>query len=190
MTPHDQLRHRLSDLTPLTDEQWLRFLTIVEPVTYAKNDLMLEAGQVEQYIYFLNEGMIRLALNNDGKDISIDFVFSPDFSSAYSSFLSGLPSAFSVQALTDVQALRFSRANLHRLYDESHAAERVGRLIAEQAFLRKTSREVLFLTSTARQRYVQLLEQNSRLVRLISVKHLSSYLGIEPESLSRIRRDI
>ncbi len=190
MNQFDRLRQRLNDLTPLTNDQWLRFLSIIEPVTYAKNDFLIEAGQVEQYIYFIAEGMVRLALNNDGKDVSIDFVFSPDFSSAYSSFLSGQPSAFSVQTLTDVQALRFSRSNLLRLYDESHPAERIGRLIAEQAFLRKTSREVLFLTSTAKQRYIQLLEQNPRLVQLISVKHLASYLGIEPESLSRIRREV
>ncbi|MEZ0610883.1 Crp/Fnr family transcriptional regulator [Fibrella sp. WM1] len=190
MTHFDQLRQRFTELIPLTDAQWLRFLTMVEPVVCAKHAFLTEAGQVEQYIYYLAEGMVRVSLNNDGKDVSIDFVFSDDFTSAYSSFLTGQPSPFSIQALTDVHALRFSRANLLRFYDESHAAERIGRLIAEQAFLRKTSREVTFLTSTAKQRYSQLLAQNPRLVQQISVKHLSSYLGIEPESLSRIRRTI
>ncbi|NID12159.1 Crp/Fnr family transcriptional regulator [Fibrivirga algicola] len=190
MNQYEQLRQRLSDFTPLTDDQWDRFSSIVEPVAYAKNAFLVEAGQVEQHIYYLVEGMVRLALNQDGKDISIDFVFSQNLFSAYSSFLSQQPSAFNVQTLTDVRVLRFSRTHLLSLYDESHQAERIGRLIAEQAFLRKTSREVLFLTSTARQRYVQLLDQNPQLVQLISVKHLASYLGIEPESLSRIRRSV
>ena len=134
--------------------------------------------------------MVRLFLPLDGKEISLNFSFSHDFTSTYSSFLTGQPTDFTVQALTDVQALRFSRANLFALYDQSHQAERIGRLIAEQAFLRKTSREVQFLTSTAKQRYVQLLEQNPTLVQTISIRHLASYLGIEPESLSRIRREI
>ncbi|MEZ0540028.1 Crp/Fnr family transcriptional regulator [Fibrella arboris] len=190
MNHYEQLRQRLSDFTLLTDDQWARFLSIVEPATYAKNTFLIEAGQVEQHIYYLADGLVRLSLNHDGKDVSIDFVFSQNLFSAYSSFLSQQPSAFSVQALTSVSVLRFSRANLHILYDESHQAERIGRLIAEQAFLRKTSREVLFLTSTAKQRYVQLVEQNPHLVQLIAVKHLASYLGIEPESLSRIRRGI
>ena len=186
----DRLRQRFDTLTPQTDEDWLLFTAIVEPVAFQKNDFLIQAGQVEQYIYYVVEGMVRLFLNDDGKDISLDFVFNNDFVSAYSSFLSGQPTAFTVQALTDVQALRFSRSNLLMLYEQSHKAERIGRLIAEQAFLRKTRREVQFLTSNAKQRYVQLLEQNPVLVQTISIRHLASYLGIEPESLSRIRREV
>lgn len=190
MNHFDSLRQRLHELAPLTDDQWLRFASIVEPVSYSKHDFLIQAGQLENYIHYIAKGMVRLSLNNDGKDISLDFIFSHNFVSAYSSFLTGQASAFTIQALTDVQTYRFSRTNLSYLYDESHQAERIGRVIAEQAFLRKTSREVLFLTSTAKQRYVQLLEQNPILVQTISVKHLASYLGIEPESLSRIRREV
>ncbi|GAB4016490.1 Crp/Fnr family transcriptional regulator [Spirosoma koreense] len=173
-----------------TDDDWALFTSIVEPVTYRKNEYLIQAGQVERYIYYIDEGLVRLFMNEDGKDISFDFVFSNDFVSAYSSFLTGQPTVFTVQALTDVQLLRFSHTDLLKLYDESHRAERIGRLIAEQAFLRKTRREIQFLTSNARQRYVQLLNQNPVLVQTISVRHLASYLGIEPESLSRIRREV
>ena len=190
MNSLDRLRQRFDLLSPQTDADWQLFSPIVELVTYQKNALLIEAGQVEHYIYYLDEGMVRLFLNNDGKDISLDFVFSNDFVSAYSSFLTGQPTLFTIQALTDVQALRFSRTNLRALYNQSHPAERIGRLIAEQAFLRKTNREVQFLTSNAKQRYVQLLEQDPAFVQKISVRHLASYLGIEPESLSRIRREI
>lgn len=186
----DELRQWLDTLSPQTDDEWRRFSSIVEPVTYDKNDFLIQAGQVEKYIYYVTEGMVRLFLNDNGKDISLDFIFGHNFASAYSSFLTGQPTQFTAQALTDVRALRFSRTNLLALYDQSHTAERIGRLIAEQAFLRKTSREVQFLTSSAKQRYEQLLEQNPVLVQTISVRHLASYLGIEPESLSRIRRDI
>lgn len=190
MTTLDRLRQRFDTLSTQTDDDWVRFSSVVEPVTYQKNELLIQAGQVEYYIYYVADGMVRLFLNDDGKDISLDFVFSNDFVSAYSSFLTGQPTAFTIQALSDVQALRFSRSNLLTLYDQSHKAERIGRLIAEQAFLRKTSREVQFLTSNARQRYLHLLEQNPVLVQTISVRHLASYLGIEPESLSRIRREV
>ena len=160
MNAIDSLRQRLEELAPLSDEQWLRFLPIVESVSYNRNDYLVQAGQVERYIYFVAKGMVRLFLNDNGKDVSLDFVFSHNFVSAYSSFLTAQPSAISVQALTDVDAFRFSRTDLLQLYDESHQAERIGRRIAEQSFLRKTSREIQFLTSTAKQRYIQLLEQN------------------------------
>lgn len=185
-----RLRQRLDTFAFQTDDDWLRFTPIIEPVTYRKNDFLIKTGQVEKYIYYIDEGLVRLFLNDNGKDISLDFIFSDDFVSAYSSFLTGQPTAFTVQALTDVQAVRFSRTSLLALYDQSHKAERIGRVIAEQAFLRKTSREVLFLTSNAKQRYGQLLEQNPILVQKIPVRHLASYLGIAPESLSRIRREV
>ncbi|MBD2704381.1 Crp/Fnr family transcriptional regulator [Spirosoma sp. BT702] len=190
MTPLEQLRQKLDTLTQQSDADWQLFTPIVESVTYSKNDFLIQEGQVERYIYYVVDGMVRLFLNANGKDVSLDFIFSNDFVSAYSSFLTGQPTEFNVQALTDVTALRFSRTNLLNLYQHSHTAERIGRLIAEQAFLRKTRREVQFLTSNAKQRYVQLLEQNPTLVQTISVRHLASYLGIEPESLSRIRREV
>ncbi|GAB3957918.1 Crp/Fnr family transcriptional regulator [Spirosoma harenae] len=190
MNELDRLRRKFETLSSQTDEEWLQFAPIIETVTYQKHDFLIQEGQVERYIYYIVDGMVRLFLNSNGKDISLDFQFSDSFVSAYSSFLNNQPTAFNVQALTEVQALRFSKTNLLKIYDQSHKAERIGRLIAEQAFLRKTSREVQFLTSNAKQRYTQLLEQNPVLVQTISIRHLASYLGIEPESLSRIRREI
>ncbi|WP_315823824.1 hypothetical protein [Paraflavitalea speifideaquila] len=60
--------------------------------------------------------------------------------------------------------------------------------MAEAQYVKRLRKEMDFLSYTAEERYVRLMEKNPQLIQQISVKHLSSYLGIQPESLSRIRK--
>lgn len=183
-----RLREQFARLAPLSDIAWNLFTPLVEPVEYPRNELLISAGQIEQHIHFLTAGLVRVFLNKDGKEICLDFAFEGEFTSSYASFLTRQPSQVTLQALADTQTLRFRHDRLAQLYDASPEAERVGRRIAEQLYLRKTGREISFLTRTATERYGDLLHQHPALVQTIPVKYLASYLGIEPESLSRIRR--
>ena len=79
---------------------------------------------------------------------------------------------------------------MYQLYEMSSRGERIGRLMAEMLYIRRTKREIALLTKSATERYKLLLKQHPNLVQEISVKHLASYLGIQPESLSRIRKKI
>ena len=81
-----------------------------------------------------------------------------------------------------------SHADLYHFYSQNPDGERVGRLMAEYQYIRRLQKEMDMLSYTAEERYSRLLERNPHLVQSISVKHLSSYLGIQPESLSRIRK--
>jgi len=79
---------------------------------------------------------------------------------------------------------------LQSLYARSHHGERIGRLMAEYQYIKRLRREMDLLSRTAEERYAGLLQRAPKLVSNISVKHLSSYLGIQPESLSRIRKQL
>ncbi len=65
-----------------------------------------------------------------------------------------------------------------------------GDYFAETLYVHKTNREIDLLSLTAEEQYLQLLQKNPKLVNTISVKHLASYLGIQLESLSRIRQKV
>ncbi len=188
MDIYQSLKNQLNRIEPHTEEEWQGFLALMEPYSVSKNDYLLREGQTEKYIHFVNEGLVRVFLRDEAKEISLDFIFASQFVSSYSSFLQQTPSKVNIQALADTQTFRLSHEKLYAFYNVSHKAERVGRIIAEQAYIRKTNREIAFLKLTAKERYEQLLEQNPGLVQHIPVKYLASYLGIEPESLSRIRR--
>ena len=185
-----RLREVFSKINPLSEAEWKKFEPLLETATFGKNDFLIREGQVEKHISFICEGMVRVYLIDADKDISLDFGFENTFVTSYASFLQRLPSAVSIEALSETRVLRFSHNKLYRFYEESHQAERMGRLIAEYQYIRKNSREVSLLKYTATQRYLQLLEQQPRLVQEIPVKYLASYLGVEPESLSRIRKSL
>lgn len=169
---------------------WGNFAEKLDQCSYDKAAFILKAGQVENFLYFLEEGIVRLWVERDEKETTFDFAFKGNFTSAYSSFLTRTPSVFNVQALTAVSIWRIAYEALQELYQTSTQGQLIGRLAAEQLFMHKSKRELSLLTETAEERYLHLLEQQPELIMQIPLKYLASYIGITPQALSRIRQRI
>lgn len=162
----------------------------LELVSFKKREIISKVGEVESYVYFLLSGTARIYFPSEQREICLDFAFENDFVSAYESFLTQQASQVEIQALSSITALRISHQNLQALYDASRTHERFGRIAAERMYLTKLNRERILLSLSAEEKYVQLLNQNPTLVQNLAVKDIASYLGIHPESLSRIRRNL
>jgi CRP/FNR family transcriptional regulator, anaerobic regulatory protein len=143
---------------------------------------------VEQHIYFLNSGATRHYFLRDGKEFTVDFQFAGDFVTAYYSLITREPSAVFITLMEDADLWQISLQVLQAFYSKFKNGERIGRLIAEAEYVKRLRKEMALLSLTAEERYTVLMQRNPELVSTISVKHLSSYLGIQPESLSRIRK--
>ncbi|MDR6569488.1 Crp/Fnr family transcriptional regulator [Chitinophaga ginsengisegetis] len=182
------IRQQLQALLQEPIVHWELFKAILQPVTFPAGDHLSEAGKTANAIYYIEEGVVRVYTLHDGKDISMDFAFPHNFTTSYASFITQKPAAVSLQAVTPVSGYACYYADLQQLYRTSHQAEKIGRLIAEQQYLRKYNRELSFLQYSAQERYTQLLHEHPEVVQHIPVKQIASYLGIEPESLSRIRK--
>lgn len=188
MTNLPAIRAALEKLVPFPEPEWSIFRDHLQPAGFKKDEFLCREGQVEQYIYFICEGVARSFFAKDGREYTFDFFFAGDFATAFTSFLQRRPSAINIQALEATQTYRIHHADLEALYKTGAAAERVGRHVAEHQFIRRSVKELELLSLTATERYQRLFEEHPEMVSRISVKHLSSYLGIHPESLSRIRR--
>ncbi|MEC5142811.1 Crp/Fnr family transcriptional regulator [Chitinophaga sp. 212800010-3] len=173
---------------PLTS--WEQFEAMLHPVSFKTGSLLSEAGKTANAIYFLETGIVRVFTIHEGREISLDFAFPGTFSTSYASFITQQPAEVSLQAVTPVEGYVCYYHDLQALYRHSPQSEKIGRLIAEQQYLRKFNRELSFLRYSAQERYLQLLKEYPQVVQHIPVKHIASYLGIEPESLSRIRKNI
>lgn len=182
------IRQQLQALLKEPLVHWEQFEAILQPVTFPAGAHLSEAGKTANAIYFIEEGIVRVYTIHDGKEISMDFAFPHSFTTSYASFITQKPAAVNLQAVTPVSGYACYYTDLQQLYNTSHQSERIGRLVAEQQYLRKYNRELSFLQYTAQERYAQLLEQHPEVVQHIPVKQIASYLGIEPESLSRIRK--
>ncbi|MEJ2904833.1 Crp/Fnr family transcriptional regulator [Pedobacter panaciterrae] len=184
----DKIKSAISGFVALTDEKWNAFSSGLLLKTFKKGDFLIREGQTENYIYFLNAGATRNYFLKDGRDYTVDFQFEGDFVTAYLSFISREPSPIFIELLEEAEVVAIPYRHLQEFYKKDHEGERIGRLMAEFQYVKRLRKEMDLLAFTAEERYALLLSKNPELIQNISVKHLSSYLGIQPESLSRIRK--
>ncbi|WP_046246453.1 Crp/Fnr family transcriptional regulator [Hymenobacter terrenus] len=181
------LYKQLQSLIPLTDDDFAAFAVVLQPVQLRKKELLLREGEVCRSVAYVERGCLRYFYNVAGEEHTGQFFFEGDWYTDYDSFLDQKPSAQYIQALEPTQAWLLSRPDLYRLYEERPVFERFGRLMAEQAYRGSKARGAAFLNQTPTERYEQLVRNRPQLVQRVSQRLLASYLGIKPESLSRIR---
>lgn len=187
----DILRKAFTQSAPFSDEEWNETRNYLKERTFKKGEFLCRNGQIESYLSIIVEGTCRgFYTNKEGEEISVAFAFPNDFVSAYYSFLTQRPSQMAVQALTTTTIISVSFTDLNTLCDKYKSAERIGRLNAEKIYRRKEEREIALLTMSATERYVDLINRSPKLLQRIPLKYIASYLGIKPESLSRIRKQL
>lgn len=186
----NQIRKYFETLVDLNDDQWNIFSSRLEKASFPRGETLLSAGEIENYLSFIEEGIVRFYIPKSHNDITFDFGFENKFISAYDSFITRSPSIYQVEALRDTILWRISYDDLQQVYSESTVGNTIGRFAAEGLYLRKSKREKSFLTKTAEERYMNLLEEHSKIMQHIPLKYIASYIGITPQALSRIRSRI
>ncbi len=153
-------------------------------------DFFLENNKICREIGFINTGTFRVFYLLDGKEINTRFCFENEFVVDYGSFLEQKPSKYSIQALSDTEIITLDLKNLQNTYNKSHNWERFGRVMAESSYQTTIQRVDDFLFLDGKQRYEQLLEKESHILEKVPLYHIASYLGLERESLSRLRKKL
>ena len=121
------------------------------------------------------------------KEFNNDFYFENNFVSAFTSFLTSAPTNCNIQALTDVNVIYITAEQYQELVSRDNEWLKLGKYIAENFFIRKCKRETSFLKQSAEQRLEGVLRLYPGIEQRVSQYHIASYLGIKPESLSRIK---
>ncbi len=174
----------------LTEENWRPFLEKNTRREFKKKELILQKGEVDNYLSFVETGAARLFFTKENKELTVRFVFQHQFLTAYDSFTQRTPSRCDIEALTDMVVWQIHHDDLQQIYQTVPIGNLVGRLTVEALYVEKLNREFSFLSETAEERYLSLLKQQPDLFQKIPLKHIASYMGITPQALSRIRRRI
>jgi CRP-like cAMP-binding protein len=177
----------INKIEQLTEAEQEIIASKVQYCEYKKNELILSEGQVEKYVYYILEGIVRNYCMKNGDDISLDFFFTGEFTNSYMSFLTCEKSIVMVESLTNTRLFRLHSNDLAMLYETSLSFNKIGRIISEQLYIKRTMRELAFITMSAAERYDQLRCTHPELIQRIPQKYLSTFLGISPETLSRLR---
>jgi len=185
---HQQLANYIKDKITISEEELnaiLNFFKIMHP---KKNELLVSHGAFGNQMYFVNKGIVRIFFINElGQESTRFLAFENNFASALVSFITNETSLEYVQALQDCELLYISRTDFFKLLENNPIWEKFYRHYLEFAYVTNTNRLMSFITMDARERYDDLLEKRSLIVKRLPNKIVASYLNISQETLSRIK---
>lgn len=159
-----------------------------KPIYLKKGKLFIEEGKKCDYIGFIIKGCLMCVYNNDGNEIIDEFSLENEFIADYKNFIDNQPAEKDVKCIEDSEILVIKYKDLSDLYSQKHSFERIGRLIAESLFKNWHDKAVSLVIDDAKTRYEKLIKNRTTLPQRIPQYLIASYLGITPQSLSRIRK--
>lgn len=186
----ENIKKRLTDIADISESDWEIFSSKLSRIEFPKKGIILEKGKTENFLSFIETGIVRFNIPKLDYDFTFGFAFENSFFSGYDSFIRREPSLYNIEAITNCNLLRISYEHLNEVYNNTVIGDRIGRFVAEELYLKKMKRELSLLENSAKQRYLDLLNEQPQLIQNIPLKYLASYIGIRPQSLSRIRKQI
>ena len=189
---YDRLKQAVNSISRITDNDWLLLEPYLKTRDFRKNEFYLKAGETERQIGFICSGSFRwYYMNQKGEEVNYHFFLDNNFVVDYLSFITQAPTQMFIQAMEDTSIIMLpNRAIILESYAQSHNWERFGRLISEGVYTDTVNRVHDFLFRSAEERYINLMKQHPDIFQRVSLSHISSYLGIQGPSLSRIRKRI
>jgi len=183
------LKKSLSIQLGLPMDRLEEFLRICVFEKLGKNQLVYPGKRCFDRLYFIVDGAVRTFYHTDmGEEISYLLQVNGDFFGDYESFITGQKSRFTIQVMVDSEFFYFTKSSLLTLVNREAFWLEFKSRIADLAFLDAKERINELLFYNPEKRYLNLLTKNPEIVQKIPQKYLSSYLGITPQSLSRIRK--
>ena len=174
-------------ITPSEDE----LATFTEPweaFSFEKNTIISDYGQTERYFYYVHEGLIRGYFIKHGVEYNIGFSYNGDYSGIYDSFISQQPATWTLETIDTSKGLRIEYNKLMALLDNHKFMERWLRLFYQQVLVGFGIFTKSILADSAEEKFNRLINQSPHVVQMIPQKHLASYLGMTPETFSRMRK--
>ncbi len=181
----------VSTMVKFPEDAWVKFKKNATIKNIQKKEHLVKEGEICKSLGFFNEGYFRFYyFNKNADEITLNFHFAPGFITSYTSFISGHPSRIFVQAMENTQILSINHTALYQLMDLHPQLMKLGKFMADKIAIDAEEHLFNLLNSTAEERYANLLQTHPAYVRHIPLRHIASYLGVSPETLSRIRRKI
>lgn len=156
-----------------------------------RKQYLLQAGDTCKYLSFVVNGLIRTYnVDEKGDEHMSIFGWEGWWLSDFNSFLSGDPAVFNIDALEDSELLMITKADYEKLTLEAPIMDRYFRILFQNSLVTKERRLMSSITHTAEEKYIELVDSSPEMINKIPQNMIASYLGIAPETLSRIKRNL
>ena len=187
MDQFDKYLQQFPHYTPGVYEKALPFLS---RKTLKPGSLLLQQGRISRHIAFIEKGLLRIYYLHDGKEVTNCFCRENTITTAYKSLITQQASDMSIQAIEESELIILSYESLQKLFKKDLFWQQVGRLAAENEFIISESHNRFLKDLSATDRYLQILNNDPKLLQRVPLNYLATYLQIAPETLSRIRNKI
>jgi len=186
------LFQKLEEKIKLTEEEKKLSRSFFIPKKLRKKQYLLQEGDVCKYVAFVEKGLLRsYTINDKGQEHINQFAFEGWWIADQFSFLTREPSKYNIEAMEDCELLLLSKSSEDEMLDKIPKFERYFRILLQNNLIATQKRLVSSLSQTAEERYSELIQDcPTTLPHRIPQHMLASFLGITPETLSRIRRQI
>ncbi len=186
----EALRQFFRSLAPFSDAELEEAGLFFRQKALRKNEFFCKAGQFAGGIAFVKEGILRSFFQIEEKETTTFFQIPGSIAVALKSFVRQEKSSENIQALTDAVLMVISRDDLYYLYNENWKWQQVGRVLIEDYYIHQEQRMTTLQSLTAQERYAQFFASYPRIFQHVPLQYVASYLGVSPETLSRIRKSL
>ena len=186
----DKLEIYCKKTVSLTDDELKLIDTYFEAKILKKKDFLLQNGKICNFIGFIADGTIRHFHIKDGIEKTCDISFENAWVTDFRSFTHNTSCIMNLQAMEDTTIFVIEKENLYKLYTECNKYETFGRLMAEQVAQRATEIAMSLSSDKPEERFQNLIKKQSDLFQRVPQKYIANFLGVSPESLSRIRNRV
>lgn len=186
----EALKAFTSNFAPVPDEEFELYASMFRRVDVRRLDHLFREGDNIKSLYYIHTGVMRGYYLKDGAEYTCNFFFSPYMMTDLFSVREDKPTIMNVQALKDAECYEVNFDELEQLAFKHPGLLRVFYKMYEHLFRFSIQRQISFIYDSPRERYVNLFKERPNVIAEIPQHYIASYLGIQPETLSRIRKKI
>jgi CRP-like cAMP-binding protein len=187
---HSKLLRLISDLVKVDPADLPLIKSYFMPVSYTKGEVLIEAGQVARHMYFIDGGYLRLYYLNDGLEITSHINCPLGFITSFNSFISQTPAPDYLECITACDLLTISKKDFDDLLKSDVRWAEMARTVNEQVIVYNEQRTKDMIRLSAEERYIKLLREQPDIIQNVPLQYIASFIGVKPESLSRIRKKV
>lgn len=167
--------------------EWDKFRHLFKRQEIPAKTILLNEGEISKQAFYIAKGCLRICFNNNGKDITFQFFFENESVSSIESFRTNQPSLFTIESIEPCVIHSISKKDFQTIIESSASIKQE---VEEHTFQRLIFYQKLFLSrikDNPEKRYLELLENNPKILLRVPQHYIASFLGITSVSLSRIR---
>ena len=188
---HINILEHLTKVINLTESEQQEFISILEEVKISKKSFLIEPGDLVNSEYYVVSGCLEAYyLDETGDKHIIQFAVEDWWISDFEAFFKKVPAKLYIETIEDSVLLAINGDALEVLYSRIPKFERFFRIKTTNAFVSLRTRILSTLQKSGKERYLEFCESYPKIEQRVPNYHIANYLGLKPESLSRIRKDV